>query len=70
MEAEQKEELLELFDQAREVGNQERLADLLGLERHRLSHWRTRRDEGFLEDGLQVLDRRLIDCFLRSEKPS
>ena len=51
LEAEHKEELLNLFDQARELRvTQQSLADLLGLERHRLSHWRTRREEGILED--------------------
>jgi len=44
---------LELFDQAQKVGvTQERLVNLLGLERHRLSRWRTRREEGSLKDRL------------------
>jgi len=51
--AQQKEELLEMFDQAHEVGmTQERLATLLGLERHRLSRWRVQKREGSLEDSL------------------
>jgi transposase InsO family protein len=53
LEAQQKEELLEMFDQAREVGmTQERLGALLGLERHRLSRWRVQKMRGSLEDGL------------------
>lgn len=44
---------MELFEQAREVGvTQERLANLLGLERHRLSRWRSQREKGSLEDML------------------
>jgi hypothetical protein len=51
--AQQKEELLELFDQAREVGMpQERLGALLGLERHRLSRWRVQKIRSSLQDGL------------------
>jgi len=53
LEAQQKEELLEMFDQARTIGmTQERLATLLGLERHRLSRWRDQKIKGTLEDGL------------------
>lgn len=51
MEAGRKEELLNLFDQARNLGvKQQALVHLLGLERHRLSRWRLRREGGVLED--------------------
>jgi len=44
---------LELFNEAQKLGvTQEQLANLLGLERHRLSRWRTRREEGSLKDRL------------------
>jgi hypothetical protein len=53
LEVQQKEELLVLFDQVRKVGMpQERLATLLGSERHRLSRWRVQKREGSLEDSL------------------
>jgi transposase InsO family protein len=53
LEAQQKEELLEMFDQAHAIGmTQERLATLLGLERHRLSRWRAQKIKGSLEDSL------------------
>ena len=53
LEAQQKEELLEMFDQAHRVGmTQERLATLLRVERHRLSRWRTQKIKGSLEDNL------------------
>ncbi len=42
-----------MFDQAHAIGmTQERLGALLGLERHRLSRWRTQKTKGSLEDGL------------------
>ena len=42
-----------MFDQAHAIGMpQERLATLLGLERHRLSRWRAQKIKGCLEDSL------------------
>lgn len=44
---------MELFDQTQKVGvTQKQLVKFLGLEKHRLSRWRTRGEEGSLKDRL------------------